>query len=195
MLDETIYVLDTSAIIDLKRVVKAKDQWSLAKYLETMVEKGRVTFPRQVTRELAGQRHIDLPEAWTLSDLVLRKACGRSLQVVQQPLDPTHGENTRAASDPVAVLVEQLEPGCVRTAVVFPDGIGTVPQIGEGQTMGSHKALCAVEGTPVLGVDTHYGDSLVVVSSELLDFRGMIPADRSPICPEPQEKGFAAGYE
>lgn len=66
MVDDTIYVLDTSAIIAFKRIVKAKDQWRFAKYLEGLVEDRRITFPRQVTREVAGQRHIDLPEAWAL---------------------------------------------------------------------------------------------------------------------------------
>lgn len=66
MVDDTIYVLDTSAIITFKRIVKAKDQWGFAKHLEGLVKDGRITFPRQVTREVAGQRHIDLPEAWAL---------------------------------------------------------------------------------------------------------------------------------
>ena len=66
MLDEAIYILDTSAIITFKKVVKAKEQWDLAKFLEDLVKRGRITFPRQVVRELSRQRHIDLPEAWTL---------------------------------------------------------------------------------------------------------------------------------
>ena len=47
MLDDTIYVLDTSAIIAFKQVVKARDQWGFAKHLERLVESGKITFPRQ----------------------------------------------------------------------------------------------------------------------------------------------------
>ncbi len=38
-------------------------QWQFVKDLEVLVERGRITFPRQVARELSGQRHTDLPEA------------------------------------------------------------------------------------------------------------------------------------
>ena len=66
MVDEPIYVLDASAIIAIKQVVRAKEQWGFAKHLEDLVESGRITFPQQVAREVGGQQHIDLPEAWTL---------------------------------------------------------------------------------------------------------------------------------
>ncbi len=76
MLDDTIYVLDASSIIAFKQVVKARDQWGFAKHLEELVESGRITFLRQVAREVGGQRHTDLPEAWALgveSDIVARR--------------------------------------------------------------------------------------------------------------------------
>ena len=66
MLDDTIYVLDASSVIAFKQVVKARDQWGFAKHLEELVASGRITFPRQVAREVGGQPHIDLPEAWAL---------------------------------------------------------------------------------------------------------------------------------
>ena len=76
MVDDTIYVLDASAIITFKRVVKPKNQWGFAKYLEDLVTSGSITFPRQVAREVGGQRHTDLPEAWALGverDIVIRR--------------------------------------------------------------------------------------------------------------------------
>ena len=76
MVDDTIYVLDASAIITFKRVIKPKDQWGFAKHLEDLVTSGSITFPRQVAREVGGQRHTDLPEAWTLGverDIVIRR--------------------------------------------------------------------------------------------------------------------------
>lgn len=77
MVDDTVYVLDASSIIAFKQVVKARDQWGFAKYLEELVASGRITFPRQVAREVGGQRHIDLPEAWALGiepDIVVRRS-------------------------------------------------------------------------------------------------------------------------
>ena len=63
---DTIYILDTSLIIQIKRDVKAEHQWELAKIMEQMVEQGKITFPHQVTREIRGQPNTDLPEAWVL---------------------------------------------------------------------------------------------------------------------------------
>ena len=37
-----------------KQVVKARDQWGFAKHLERLVESGKITFPRQVAREVEG---------------------------------------------------------------------------------------------------------------------------------------------
>ena len=65
-MQDRIYVLDTSSIIQLKLELRAGWQWELAKYMERMVEKGTITFPRQVTREIRSNKHVDLPEAWVL---------------------------------------------------------------------------------------------------------------------------------
>ena len=53
-------------IIQIKRDVKAEHQWELAKVMEQMIEQRKITFPRKVTREIRGQKHTDLPEAWVL---------------------------------------------------------------------------------------------------------------------------------
>ena len=62
--NDWVFVLDTSSIIQIKRIIPAREQWELAKNMERMVEKGSIVFPRQVTREISGQKHTDLPEAW-----------------------------------------------------------------------------------------------------------------------------------
>jgi rRNA maturation endonuclease Nob1 len=64
---EAIFILDSSVIIELKRKVPADRQWELAKRMELMIEKGRITFPPQVLREIRGQPHTDIPEAWVLA--------------------------------------------------------------------------------------------------------------------------------
>jgi rRNA maturation endonuclease Nob1 len=64
---DATFILDSSLIIELKRAVPADRQWELAKYMETLVEVGRITFPPQVLREIRGQKHTDIPEAWVLA--------------------------------------------------------------------------------------------------------------------------------
>lgn len=63
---QVTYVLDTSLIIQLKRGVPANRQFELAKHMEELVERGRLVFSPQVLREIRGQPHVDLPEAWAL---------------------------------------------------------------------------------------------------------------------------------
>lgn len=62
-----VFVLDSSLIIQLKREIKADRQWELAKHMEELVVAGRITFPPQVLREIRGQQHTDIPEAWALA--------------------------------------------------------------------------------------------------------------------------------
>lgn len=62
-----VWVIDSSALIDAKSEVAAQDQWALFRQLETMVDAGELFFPRQVTRELHQNRHVDIPEGWVLS--------------------------------------------------------------------------------------------------------------------------------
>lgn len=64
---EATFVLDTSLIIELKREVAANRQFELHKHMEELVEADRITFPPQVLREVKGQAHIDVPEAWVLA--------------------------------------------------------------------------------------------------------------------------------
>lgn len=64
---DSIFILDSSLIIQLKRAVRADRQWEFGKHLESLVESGRITFPPQVLREIRGQEHTDIPEAWALA--------------------------------------------------------------------------------------------------------------------------------
>jgi len=75
-----IFILDSSLIIQLKRAVAADLQWELGKYMETLVEEGRITFPPQVVREIRGQQHTDIPEAW------VRAVAPK----ISRPNDPAH---------------------------------------------------------------------------------------------------------
>ena len=74
------------------------------------------------------------------------------------------------------------------------DRVGTVPEIRVPQVAFGSEPLTTVEGLPLCGVDTDDGDSVSVISSELLDNRDMRPAERSPACPEPEQKRFVSAH-
>ena len=62
-----VWVIDSSALISAKRAVAARDQSALFKRLEEMVENSELYFPKQVMTELNQERHVDVPEAWSLN--------------------------------------------------------------------------------------------------------------------------------
>ena len=64
MSDGTIWVLDTSALIESKSAVPVADQWSVFKMLEQLVIDGQVAMPRHVLREAGEMMHPDMPGAW-----------------------------------------------------------------------------------------------------------------------------------
>lgn len=66
-MNEGAWVIDASSLIEVKKAVAPADQWRLFRQLETMVEEGRLFFPKQVTAELEQARHTDTPEAWALA--------------------------------------------------------------------------------------------------------------------------------
>jgi hypothetical protein len=59
-----IWILDTSALIDFKKIIGVSDQWHAFKTLEALVSDGSVAMPRQVIKEVSGIAHPDLPGAW-----------------------------------------------------------------------------------------------------------------------------------
>lgn len=64
MTDENVWLLDSSALIEAKRVLPVDSQWVVFKRLEEMVENGAAAMPRQVIREMSEIAHPDLPGAW-----------------------------------------------------------------------------------------------------------------------------------
>ena len=59
-----IWVIDSSALIDIKVSVRVEEQWDTGSRLLALVKKGRIVFPKQVRDEVAYSRHPDLPGAW-----------------------------------------------------------------------------------------------------------------------------------
>lgn len=59
-----ICVIDTSVLIELKKLVKMDDQWELLTIMVGLVEVGSLTFPRQVAAEMQAVRYPDAPGVW-----------------------------------------------------------------------------------------------------------------------------------
>ena len=62
--DATIWVIDSSALIDIKVSVQVQEQWDTGSRLLTLVETGQIVFPKQVRDEVMYSKHPDLPGAW-----------------------------------------------------------------------------------------------------------------------------------
>lgn len=59
-----VWVLDASALINFKQIIRIASQWAFFRCLEQRVGDGVVAFPRMVMRELGGVKHPDVPGAW-----------------------------------------------------------------------------------------------------------------------------------
>ncbi len=59
-----VWVIDASAIINIKKVVPGNRQWKFFRHLEKMVECGSLVFPKQVKDEVTGMAHPDAPGVW-----------------------------------------------------------------------------------------------------------------------------------
>jgi hypothetical protein len=66
-----IWLIDSCAIINIKKAVPAGQQWLLLRRLEEMVLAGELAFPRQVLVEVTRIIHPDAPGVW--ADGVFRR--------------------------------------------------------------------------------------------------------------------------
>ncbi|MXZ31140.1 MAG: DUF4411 family protein [Acidimicrobiia bacterium] len=57
-------MLDTSALIEFKRLLPIPEQWNAFVRLGSLVENGRIAMPRQVLAEATTVSHPDVPGAW-----------------------------------------------------------------------------------------------------------------------------------
>jgi hypothetical protein len=62
--DTGIWVPDSSALIGVKTVVPGARQWGLFRRMESLVEEGRIAFPRHVRTEMQDLAHPDAPGVW-----------------------------------------------------------------------------------------------------------------------------------
>lgn len=61
---EICWVLDSSALIEFKKLIPISKQWKAFRYLEDQVESGSITIPDEAIDELGDVTHPDLPGAW-----------------------------------------------------------------------------------------------------------------------------------
>lgn len=59
-----ICVVDSSVLIEFKKIVGIDEQWDMLEQMKRLVELGQLTFPKQVAKELAYGQHPDAPGAW-----------------------------------------------------------------------------------------------------------------------------------
>lgn len=75
---ENCWILDSSAIIQIKHLIPSSAQWDIFKRLEELVISGIIAMPRQVISEVKTDSHPDVPGAWVAG---IKKH-------LQHPLDP-----------------------------------------------------------------------------------------------------------
>lgn len=76
-----VFVLDTNAVIDLKRLALA-DQWAFFEKAKVIARAGHIAFPRQVEAEIKAVKFPDAPGAWLVG-------AAAALMRYPQPSDKT----------------------------------------------------------------------------------------------------------
>ena len=133
MTDPEVWVIDSSAVIDAKNILRADSQWDVFRLLEELVEQGILYFPKQVTAELRGKRHTDTPEAWALSvSTKVLKVYDPGLEFVKQVMDAAADVvESEAEGDPadpyVLAQALALRDGGERPCVVTEDRVDRMP--------------------------------------------------------------------
>ncbi len=96
-----IWVLDASAIIQIKLDIPAADQWRVLTALEQLVANGTIAIPREAIREVTEIAHPDAPGVWMQ---------GVAPQL-QHPLDP----DPQVLRDVLAVAGAVVDPNKTKT--------------------------------------------------------------------------------
>jgi hypothetical protein len=133
---DLVCVIDTSALIMIKRLVSIDDQWDLLQRMGTLVQSGHLTFPRQVAKELAYGQYPDAPGAWignakqhVCHPQPSEETLLRVLSVADQLVDAEATSNREVADPYVAAMaceIRDRNPGC-RSVVATDDRIDRLP--------------------------------------------------------------------
>lgn len=133
---ELICVVDTSVLIEFKRIVKIDEQWDLLMLMGDLVADGRLAFPRQVAKELAYARHPDAPGAWIGSAKARvchpqpdEQSLVKVLGVAEQLVDPEVTADREVADPYVAAMACEIAArhrGC-QVVVATGDTVDRLP--------------------------------------------------------------------
>ena len=115
--DTGIWVLDSSALIEVKTVVAGARQWALFRHMESLVEAGRMAVPRQVRTEMQVLAHPDAPGVWAVGVFL----------AIKHPVDPDDAYIRHVMSSPAKDVVdpdkdrEDADPYIVAQALQLMD--------------------------------------------------------------------------
>ena len=129
-----VVVIDTSAVIETKRVIPTDQQWDFYDQMLTLVEAGRLTFPRQVAREVAHGKHPDTPGSWCAKAAKLVQHGGPSeetlveiLPSIAQLVDETAEYENEPADPYVVAMAYELRTVGYDVVVATEDRIDRLP--------------------------------------------------------------------
>ena len=131
-----VVVVDTSALIAFKGLVKIDDQWGLLMRMSDLVREGAITFPKQVAKELAYGQYPDAPGAWignAKGDIChpqpAEDTLVKVLEIAPQLVDYEATADREVADPYVAAMAHEVETrhnGC-RVVVATNDVVDRLP--------------------------------------------------------------------
>lgn len=132
---ERIWVLDTSALVQFKKIVNINDQWEAFKQLEEMVLSGALKMPNQVISEASRITRPDVPGVWASGMRGKRVPplepdepfLESVMKEVGNVVDPT---KTQEDADPyVIALALQLNDNNYKVSVISNEVVDHSPRI------------------------------------------------------------------
>ncbi|WGY03732.1 hypothetical protein QI633_08190 [Nocardioides sp. QY071] len=131
---ELVIVVDSSTIIEIKKRVPADQQWDVYDQMLTLVRQGRLAFPSQVKRELAAERHPDMPGPWCARAYRERQhadpideTLAEILPFIEQVVDANADPDREPADPYVAAMAWELIGRGYDVAVATDDVVDRLP--------------------------------------------------------------------
>lgn len=131
---EPCWVLDSSAIIEFKSIITPEIETRVLALLDQLVLQGKISFPRQVKREVSGDGQNDLPALWVLrnfSKIILNKSPEESyiIDVLRKVPNLVEKDSKKDVADPhVLALALQLKDNGFDAIVVSEDRVDHLPK-------------------------------------------------------------------
>lgn len=149
------WILDSSAIIQIKHLIPTSAQWDIFKRLEELVISRIIAMPQQVITEVKTDSHPDMPGAWVAG---IKKHLQHPLHpdtnfvrlVMSEVGDVVDKEKGRDEADPyVIALALQLMSDNWSVTVVTEDVKDRIHRHDDRQGKRSLKSACEIMGIEV----------------------------------------------